>query len=278
MLVPFTANTYSFIMSHTAEACCTELAELGFSRFELMMYPGHAWPAEWDAARRRSFRSFLQARGLQLVTLNQPNIDINIAAATAEMREYSIAIVRSILELAGDLGVPGVVIGPGKENPLFPAPRRQLVGLFHKALDLLLPVARSAGTQILMENMPFAFLPGADALADAVDGHGDPSIGFVYDIANAAFISEDIPAALRRLRSRLRLVHLSDTGTKIYRHDPIGLGSIDFGVVRRDLAAVAWTDWPCLEIIAPPDRPAQALEESVRKLQALGWGATAEPR
>jgi sugar phosphate isomerase/epimerase len=235
------------------------------------MYPGHAWPAAWDAARRRDFRSFLDRHGLRVVTLNQPNIDINLAGATPEMRAYSIGIVRSILQLAGELGVPGVVVGPGKVNPLFPAPRPRLIELFHRALDALAPVAKSAGTRILMENMPFAFLPDADGLLDAVESYGDPDIGILYDIANAAFIREDFPPALRRIGARLKLVHLSDTGPEIYRHDPIGLGTIDFAEVRRNLAAIGWTDWPCLEIIAPGDQPTPAMIDSVHKLQALGW-------
>ena len=271
MTLPYTINTYSYIMSHTAEACLGELAEAGFTQFELMMYPGHAWPAEWDAGQRRSFRSFLDRHGLRVVTLNQPNIDINLAGAAPEMRAYSTAIVASILRLAGDLGVPGVVVGPGKENPLFPAPRARLIESFHQALDQLAPVAKSAGTQILMENMPFAFLPDANGLLDAVESYGDPDIGILYDIANAAFIKEDIPPALRRIGARLKLVHLSDTGPEIYRHDPIGLGSIDFAEVRRDLAAIGWTDWPCLEIISPGDQPTRVIVDSVRKLQALGW-------
>src|SRR5208282_2380089 len=140
MPLPYTINTYSYIMSHTAEACLGELAEVGFTQFELMMYPGHAWPAEWGARRRREFRSFLERDGLRVVSLNQPNIDINLAGATSEMRRYSTAIVRSVLQLAGDLGVPGVVVGPGKENPLFRPPRQRLIDLFHRALDELAPV------------------------------------------------------------------------------------------------------------------------------------------
>jgi L-ribulose-5-phosphate 3-epimerase len=272
MKLPYTINTYSYIMSHTAEACLGELAEAGFTQFELMMYPGHAWPAEWDGRRRREFRSFLDRHGLRVVTLNQPNIDINLAGATPEMRRYSIDIVRSILQLAGDLGVPGVVVGPGKEKPQMRPPPPRQIELLHRALDQLVPAAKSAGTQILMENMPFAFLPDANGLLDAVESYGDPDIGILYDIANAAFIKEDISAALRRVRARLKLVHLSDTGTEIYKHDPIGLGTIDFAEVRRHLASIGWTDWPCLEIISPSDQPTAALIDSVRKLQALGWG------
>ena len=42
----FGANTYSYMRSHGAADCLARLAELGFREFELMVHPGHLWPAE----------------------------------------------------------------------------------------------------------------------------------------------------------------------------------------------------------------------------------------
>ena len=80
------ANTYSYIRSHGAADCLARLAELGFCEFELMVHPGHLWPAELSAAQRRAIRRLIASRGLRLVTLNMPNIDINIAGAAPQMR------------------------------------------------------------------------------------------------------------------------------------------------------------------------------------------------
>ena len=120
---PFAINTYSYTLSHTAKSCLTHLAEQGYTDFELMMYPGHLWPADMDQGARDDLRRHIAARNLRVITLNMPNIDLNIAAAAAEMRAYTLGLLRGVVELAGDLEVPGVVIGPGKFNPLFPAPK-----------------------------------------------------------------------------------------------------------------------------------------------------------
>lgn len=276
MPLPFVANTYSFTMSHTAEACLEDLAAVGFKRFELMMYPNHAWPAEWDAGRRRDFRAFLEARDLQVVSINMPNVDLNLTGATKEMRQYTLGILRSIIQLAGDLGVRQVVICPGKPNALFPAPRQHLIGLFYAALDELLPVARSGETQLLIENVPFSFLPDAASLADVIDAYGNPDIGLVYDVANAAFIGEHMPTALRRILSRLKLVHASDTSRTLFRHDPVGMGTIDFAEVWTHLADIGWTDWPVLEIISSTSPSSAVLRDSAHKLQSFGWGRVAK--
>ncbi|HZP86263.1 MAG TPA: sugar phosphate isomerase/epimerase family protein, partial [Burkholderiales bacterium] len=228
----FAVDTYSYTLDCTVRECLERLSSRGFREFELQMYPGHLWPAHIGKAGRRELKDYLAGNGLSVTTLNMPNIDLNIAAATREMRTMTLGILRGVIELAGDLGVPGVVIGPGKANPLLPMARGKLIELFYQGLDELLPAAESAGTGIVVENMPFAFLPGAQELLDVLDEYdGNRRIGVVYDVANGHFIGEDTPAALEACAPRLRAVHLSDTDQSIYRHAAVGLGTVDFGVL-----------------------------------------------
>ncbi len=265
----YAINTYSYIFSHSATDCLNRLADRGHTEFELMMYPGHAWPADLNRSARDHLVHLLQRRQLSVRTLNQPNVDINIAGATAEMRAYSLNIIRTVFELAGDLGAEGVIIGPGKANPLFPASRERLTELFFKGLDELLPVARRVGIKILVENMPFCFLPDAESMTSALDRYGADDIGIVYDIANAEFIREDIAGGLRRVAARLHSIHLSDTGHRVYRHDPIGTGAIDFAAVRDLLMKLPHRRRPILEVISQ-DADA-GIEASVAALSRMDW-------
>jgi len=266
----FAINTYSYTLTHNVRDCIATLGERGYTEFELMMYPGHLWPADIDRAGRQALRRFIESNGLRVVTLNMPNIDLNVAAAAAEMRAYTLANLRGVVDLAGDLGAPGVVIGPGKANPLLPAPLERLTGYFYAALDTLAPLAEKAGTALYVENMPFAFLPGAAALLAALDRYGNDRIGVVYDVANGHFINEDIGAALRKCRRRLKVVHLSDTNQKLYRHDAVGLGTVDFAPIPAVLDEIGYRKRPVLEIIAADgDR---GIDDSVERLVALGWG------
>jgi sugar phosphate isomerase/epimerase len=255
--------------SHSAEACLARLADFGFQEFELMVHPGHLWPAELSAEQRSAIRRMMDRRGLQLTALNMPNIDINVAGAAAEMRAYSLNLLTETVRLAGELGARGVVIGPGKANPLFPAPAAELIGHFFAALDRLCPGAAAGGTALWVENMPFAFLPAIGGLLAALKQYGDDKIRIVYEIANAHFIGEDFAASLQQCRARLALVHLSDTGAQVYRHDPVGLGTVPFADVPRALHAAGYTARPMLEIISrDPDRDIIA---SAGKLAVLGF-------
>jgi L-ribulose-5-phosphate 3-epimerase len=265
----FACNTYSYTVSHEAIACLRHLAELGFCEIELMMYPGHLWPPDMDAANRRELRRSIEALGVRLVSLNMPNIDMNVAGASAQMRRYTLDLLAGIIAMAGDLGVPGIVIGPGKANPLMAAPKQRLLGYLFAALDELAPLAAQAGTALWVENIPFAMLPGLDEIVTVLDRYGRDDIGIVYDVANGHFINEDIGAALERCGTRLKLVHLSDTNQQLYRHDPIGRGSVPFADVPAMLAAVGHARRPVLEIISPePDRD---IVEGAGKLAAMGF-------
>ena len=204
-----------------------------------------------------------------LRTINMPNVDLNLAAATVEMRQMTLGLLRRFIPLAGDLGARAVVLGPGKPNPLMPMPKAQMLEHFHHALRELLPLAARCGTAIVVENMPFAFLPGIAELLAVLDDHGDQSIGVVYDIANGHFVKEDIGASLRLCARRLKVVHVSDTNQSLYRHDAVGLGTVDFAAVPPVLREIGFTQRPVLEIIdANPDT---SIEHSVRQLRAHGW-------
>ena len=265
----FGANTYSYIRSLDAEACLAHLADKGFVEFELMVHPGHLWPAELSTERRRTIRRLIESRGLRLVTLNMPNIDINVAAAAPAMRAYSLDLLVETVRLAGELGASGVVIGPGKANPLFPPTADELIGHFFAALDRLCPLAAAAGTALWAENIPFAFLPAIGDLLAALDRYGNDAVRIVYDVANAHYIGEDFVAGLAQCRERLALVHLSDTGRQAFRHDAVGEGTVPFAEVSRALAAAGYRARPMLEIISRnPDRDIMA---SAAKLAALGF-------
>jgi sugar phosphate isomerase/epimerase len=186
------------------------------------------------------------------------------------MRAYTLEMLRGVVELAGDLGVPGVVVGPGKSNPLYPAPRDRLIGYFHAALDELVPLARKVGTSLWVENMPFAFLPDAKGLMEVLDDYGAEDVGVVYDVANAVFIREELREGLRIVQPRLKLVHLSDTGHAAYRHDPVGQGVVPWASVPGLLAEIGYTEKPVLEIISAGDADAD-MRASEARLAGLGW-------
>ena len=237
------------------------------------MVPNHLWPPDITLAARKALRRRIDTLGARVVALNMPNVDMNVAGIAPEVRRYTLDVLNGIVELAGDLEVPGVVIGPGKANPLFPASRDLLIDHFFTALDELCPRADKAGTALWVENMPFAFLPKIGELMDVLDRYGNPRIGIVWDAANSHFAHEDLGDSLRRCRDRLKLVHLSDTNRWQYRHDAVGLGTVPFAEIPPILAEIGHDKRPILEVIShDADRDILA---SAQRLIEKGFSAPA---
>lgn len=83
-----------------------------------------------------------------------------------------------------------------------------------------------------------------------LDHYGNPSIGIVWDAANSHFVHEKPAQSLRRCRERLKLVHLSDTNRRLYRHDAVGLGTVPFAEIPPILAEIGYRAKPVLEVIS----------------------------
>jgi len=268
----FGVNTYSYIFGGSAADTVARLADQGYGGVELMFFPGHLWPAELDSSQLRGLRQLCEQR-LRLVSVNMPNIDINVAAAAEEMRTYTLNLLVQFVRCAGELGAGGIIVGPGKANPLFPMPRDRMTSYFYRALDRLAPVARQAGVRLFVENMPFAFLPDAGSLMKVVDGYGDESIRVIYDVANAHFIGESPGEGLRRVRDRLSLVHFSDTTRQSYKHDPLGQGDVPLAGIASVMKEIGYTELPMLEVISL--EPDADIADSCRRLCEAGFGCDA---
>lgn len=268
----FGVNTYSYTFHGTAFDTVARLADQGYGGVELMFFPGHLWPADLSETDLRKLRDLCEQR-LRLVAVNMPNIDMNIAAAAEEMRSYTLGLLVQFVRCAGELGAKGIIIGPGKANPLFPMPRDRMMSHFYRALDQLAPLAREAGIRLLVENMPFAFLPDADALMHAIDGHGDETIRVIYDVANAHFIGEAPSLGLPRVRDRLDLVHFSDTTRQVYRHDPFGRGDVPLEGLADVMRDIGYAAVPMLEVIS--QQPDADIYDSCDRLHRAGIGLVA---
>ncbi|WP_370691826.1 sugar phosphate isomerase/epimerase family protein [Bradyrhizobium sp.] len=150
-------------------------------------------------------------------------------------------------------------------------PRDRMISHFYRALDTPAPLARRVGTRLLIENMPFAFLPDAESLMNAVDGYGDDSIRVIYDVANANFNGEAPTDGLRRVRERLSLVHFSDTTRLSYKHDPLGCGDVPLTGIASTRKEIRCTELPMLEVIS--HSPDADIADSCRLLQQAGFGS-----
>lgn len=268
--LPLGVSTFSYIYTHSALDSMLHLADLGFRDFELVIIPPHIWPSELDPAMRRDIPRRLSERGLAIRSFCFPLDDNNLNSVLPEVRRTTLDMYAQVIDLAGEWRVPYVLLLPGIAHPFFAPPFEWRLDWLAEAIRELAPRAASAGVQLLIENVPATFLPRSDDLMKAIDYAGEDSIGINLDIANARTAREDPADAIRRVKDRLKLVHLADNDLTRHRKEAIGRGDLDFAPVAEALREIDYRGFSMLEVITR-DRPDEGIRESREILAQWGW-------
>ena len=266
-------NTMSFMWRYSAREALEALSRQGYWRFEVMAQPPHLDPT-MVPDQAKAFARFLRDAELTVETINLPSLDQNLASASPQMRDYSVLLFERLIAIAEAIGAKAIITVTGRVNPLVPPPREDLEAWFGEAFERVLRTAERSGVELWLENIPMGVYARAQQLIEFADRIASSRVGICYDIANAHFIGEDAVAGLERVRSRLKIVHLSDTRRDAWRHDPVGQGDCDFAGFGNKLQEIGYGGTSMLEIVADP--PVEHIVESHRKLAAWGWAGMRE--
>jgi L-ribulose-5-phosphate 3-epimerase len=263
-------NTFSYLWSSTAIDAIAVLVDNGYKTFEVPVSSPHCWPDEISSHERAALRSRLDEYGAKIRSLNAGGYDINLASPGANMRRKSIEHIESVIDLAAAWDVPEVVISPGTRRPMISPSLEKTYGWMYESLENLIPLAKQAGTRLLFENTPYCFTPTIQDLAGVVSTINDDSVKIVYDVANAAYIGEDPVESLLSHHESIGLVHISDTGTDTWGHDPIGTGVIDWSGLGKAVKETCGVNNVVLEIIRE-ENPVQEFKKAIQDLNDQGW-------
>ena len=263
-------NTFSYLWKATAVDAIAELADSGYRTFEIPISSPHCWPDEISAAERSVIPAKLSGYGADIRSLNAGGFDLNLASPAASVRRRSIEHINSVIELAAEWDVPEIVISPGTRRPMISPSLEQVHGWLYDSLDVLIPLAKRAGTRLLFEQTPYCFTPTIETLAHVVRTVDDDSLKIVYDVANAAYIGEDPVASLLSHHELIGLVHISDTGTDVWGHEPIGTGVIDWRALGPAVEATLGVDNVVLEVIRA-ENTLDEFAQALRDLSREGW-------
>lgn len=267
MPYPLAINTFPYLWKMPVEDCIRHLLARDYPRIEVMLTEPHCWPSTLPRGVRQRIAQLVRSGELEITSINLGGFDNNLASQAAEVRALAVKIITSVLELAGEWGAKGIVVSPGLGRPLLPPPAARLEQAFRGNIEQLLPVAERTGVDLLLENIPYSFLPKAEGLAAMIEAIGSRHIGVCYDVPNAVFANEVPEQAFRRLKNHIRLVHFSDTGLDVWKHDRIGQGIVDFASALKTMREIGYAGPLVLEIIDSDGD--NAIDESVTAVSAL---------
>ncbi|MGP1395959.1 MAG: sugar phosphate isomerase/epimerase family protein [Inquilinaceae bacterium] len=268
------ASTFPFLYSHSGLDALKHLHSFGYRRFEMMIFPPHCWPVELSAADRKAYAQWLDGEGGAITSFCYPLLDNNPNGVDRLMRQYTLDRYREAIDLAAEWKCPYVVAIPGPVNSLINPPYRWMLDWFVEGMQALVTHAKGTGVELLLENVPFTFLPTTEDVKKTAEMI-DPSVGINFDICNSAYIKEDVPDAIRLCGDLLKNVHISDTGYGDFKHDRLGTGIVDATAAGAALKDVGYDKVTVLEIIADAMDPANDPDGDIKASHALlakaGW-------
>jgi sugar phosphate isomerase/epimerase len=274
--LPVAVSTFPYLYSHDGLGALRHLHAQGHRAFEMMIFPPHCWPSELTPAKRRDYRAWLGDTGCAITSFCYPLLDNNPNGTDARMRRYTLDRYREAIDLSADWGCPYVCAIPGPVNSLIDPPAEWMRAWFIEGMRELVDFARGSGVEIILENVPFTFLPTARDMLEVAQEIG-PEVGLNFDVCNSAYIGEDVPEAIRLVGSRLKNVHISDSGTEVFKHNRLGTGIVQPGPAAAALREVGYAGMTVLEIITDATKPGADPDGDIRASHAIlaqhGWEA-----
>ena len=269
-MVPLTVGvcTYSWLWDLSLADTVHRIADLGFTYFELMSHVPHCWPRDWSTADRVAFRKLYESRGLRLSSVNPTFLDLNMASPNPAIREETIRQIRETIQLAHDLGAGIVVAIAGRKHALIAPDQSYLWGLVKGGLESLLPDCEKLGVIFGLENA-YNVIHTAELMVRMCQELSHPRLKLVYDVANATMVESPLDG-LEMVAKDLALLHLSDTDDKVWGHDRIGTGVIDFAAVTEKVRKIGHAGPTIMEIVNRRT-PDESNRVSLERLRALGW-------
>ena len=219
-------------------------------------------------------RAKLDGEGMKITSFCYPLLDNNPNSVDRLMRRYTLDRYKEAIELASDWGSPYVCAIPGPINSLINPPDAWMRNWFVEGMNELVEYAKGSQIEIILENVPFTFLPTSDDMLKVANDI-DASVGLNFDICNSAYIKEDYAAAIRKLGKRVKNVHISDTGFGEFKHARLGTGIVDPAPAAQALKDIGYDGYTVLEIITDAARAGNDPDGDIRAshdiLAGHGW-------
>jgi len=250
-----------------------EPLERYLERLALFGYRGaelNGEPAQYD---RAELRRLLTRYGLRVPFLTAscdwPTDERDLANPSPEVRARAVAHFKACVDLAAEIGAPGIGIGPQAGGRVRPIEGFQAEwGYAVAATREIARYAESKGIWVAPEalNRYEAFLVTNHRQAlDFVAAVDAPNVGVLLDTFHMNMEEPDLAAAIEATGERLFHLHLADSN-----REGLGCGHIDFASVFAALQRIGYRGSLGLEVMAPGPDPFLPIkdERSVERLDA----------
>lgn len=228
----------------------------------------HAYPDFTNKKERKAIKKTVNDTGMDLA-VHSPMFNINIASLNPGIRTESIRQVKSSIDLAADLEAKIVVLHPGTTPFSLPEIKKVAQERNLEALNACLILAKKRGVELVLENIGLSQNNLDSSLDEFCLLVETLKVGVAFDLAHA-YLSWGIPATLERLKEKIIHVHINDAKKREDSHLPVGLGEIDYSIVKDFLAK--FEGMMIIEVFYPQDFEGGILRSREKLLEVSSFG------
>ncbi|MDH7556832.1 MAG: sugar phosphate isomerase/epimerase family protein [Candidatus Methanosuratincola sp.] len=192
------------------------------------------WADRLDGSRIRILLDLASVGDVRF-TVHAPIIDLNIASANERLKRLSAQLVKESIDHARDLGALLVVVHPGSFPPDGRGDPEAHWRLNSESFCEIREHAAREGVGVCLENMPAGtrlfFQTPQEFLRASEEGL---DFGVALDVGHAntrGMLGE----FLELLRGRIRHLHLHDNKGDRDAHLPVGRGTVDWQLLKREI-------------------------------------------
>lgn len=205
-----------------------------------------------ETPEAREVLSVFSAHGIVCENLHAPFDGINAIWQTGDAGERMLCRLMAAMELAGEFGVPNVIVHLSSKTPMPP-----ITEVGEERLCRLVSRAEALGVRTVFENQRFL-----ENLAWAMERF--PTAGFCWDTGHEHCFTSGI-RFMESFGQRLAALHVHDNRC-VYDGDEHLLpfdGKIDFAYVARMIAATPYRGSLMLEVFRTSRRDGEAIYASL---------------
>jgi D-psicose/D-tagatose/L-ribulose 3-epimerase len=251
------------------ERTCAFLSETGYHGVELAPFTFASDVRELSAARREEIKRIAADNGLEIVGLHwllvsPPGLHLHTTDTT--LRQKTLDYLRALVEFAGDVGAPVLVLGSPKARTIENGDEAGAWLRMCETLAALTDTLTACNAVLCPEALP---RPEADFLltqADAwrmVEELNHPAIQMMLDVKSMCSEGPAAPTALcRQFGAQTVHVHANDSN----RRGP-GFGAIDFLPIAAALKETNFSGYVSVEVFDYSPDPETIARESLRYLK-----------
>lgn len=277
MKLCFNTSAYGW---HDLDYALEQIAGYGYWGVELMAERPHAFPADFDEARRTHTKKKLEDLNLHPVSILSSHCDAwgyskmfepSFINKDPKIRAERIRLTKEVIDLAADIGCPHIQTAAGIiANAGFPLPKAAWSNLIG-SMEAMADYCKSKNVRLSIEAEPATLVESTIDMARLMKDLNSPWIGLTYDVGHVAVLGDDLVKSIDLLHEHIFNLHIEDICGRTHLHliPGEGLGTLNLERILKELHEVGYEGTVTCDLYSQVEDPNYAAKKSYEYLAPI---------